>query len=373
MNTILGFWGDKVVDDIDSITCEQFAEFVDPQTEKRISQSTARRCLEDLRAAVRRYVKDRRMATDGDYVFELPEKNPPRYGFFTRDQIARLVYAAYRKTGSYSYTGKRAKEENRGQSKVTNSRPRRHLARFILFGIYTGTRTDRIERASFYKESGRPWVDVDAGIFYRSWDGEMVPDNKRAGPIRIPGRLLAHLKRWKANGARYVVEYQKGKTGSTASAYFRLLRETLEPEEVAVQVLNRHALKHTCATWLMMAGEPIGEIAGFLETSETIIRDHYGHHHPDHQEALGDALTTGRAGRVRFGKEAKSKKPQTATPANNPAVAAEVRRAIRDLLEITGAPLHLFPLIDSTPDSGLTLLRESVKRAAQSKDWMSLT
>lgn len=370
METLLGFWGQRVVDDIDATTCGEFAEYVNPATGNRISVSSARRCLEDLRAAVKRYVKDRMMSADGDYVFELPSANPARYGFFTRDQMARLVWASYRKKQTYSFTGKRAKVETRGQTKETTARPRRHIARFLLVGVYTGTRTDRIERASFYKEDGRPWVDVDAGVFYRNWDGEMVPDNKRAGPIRIPGRLLAHMRRWKANGARYVVEHQEGKTGSTSSAFFRLLRETLKPEEVASQDLNRHALKHTCATWLMMAGESIGDIAGYLETSEAIVRKHYGHHHPDHQAGLGDAFTTGRAGRIRFGREDKGAKTQTA--ANNAAVAGEVRRAIRDVLELMDAPLPAFAVLDSTPDAGLSLLRESVKRAARMGDWSSI-
>lgn len=198
MGWLLDYWGPKVVDEIDPETCEEFS--------KRHSASVSRRCLEDLRAAVRRAIKDRRVARDGEWSFELPPANPSRYGFYTRGQVARMVWKAYRMRGTYTYSGKRARPETLGTTKKIDSRPRRHIARFILVGVNTGTRTDRIEQASFYPEPGRPYVDVDAGIFYRAAVGEFVPDNKRAGPVRISPKLLSHLRRWKKNGARYVVE-----------------------------------------------------------------------------------------------------------------------------------------------------------------------
>lgn len=117
-----------------------------------------------------------------------------------------MFISFYRMRGTYTYSGKRARPETLGTTKKIDSRPRRHIARFILVGVNTGTRTDRIEQASFYPEPGRPYVDVDAGIFYRAAVGEFVPDNKRAGPVRISPKLLSHLRRWKKNGARYVVE-----------------------------------------------------------------------------------------------------------------------------------------------------------------------
>jgi hypothetical protein len=369
MTVLLDFWGEKVVDDIDAISCGEFAKHINPETKLPISASSARRCLEDLRAAVRRYVHDRKMAGGGDYVFELPEANAARYGFFTRSQMARLVWTAYRKKQTYSFTGKRARSDKRGQMKETSARPRRHIARFLLVGVYTGTRTARIEAASFYPEPGRPYVDVDAGIFYRNWVGERVPDNKRAGPIRLPDRLLGHMRRWKKNGARYVVEHQPGKTGSTASAFFRHLGETLTKSEIKAMDLNRHTLKHTYATWAMMAGEEMEDVAGYLDTSSKIIERHYGHHHPGHQAKLTNAFTTGRAGRPRFGREDDKKAKAEPTAANNPAVAGEVRRAIRDLLELFDAPVELYAVLDSTPDSGLSVLRERVKRSARSGDW----
>lgn len=370
MGALLDYWGGKVVDDIDMETCREFLEHVDPETGKRRAASVVRRALEDLRAACRAYVKARKMASGGDYVFDLPEANPPRYGFFTRSQMARLVWAAYRKKQTYTHSGKRSRPENRGKTIETAGRPRRHIARFLLTAVATGTRTSRIERASFYPEPGRPWVDVDGGIFYRAWRGEFVPDNKGADPVLIPERLRLHMARWKENGARYLIEHKEGRTGSTASAFFKLLRETLSEQEIAAMDLNRHALKHTCATWLCMAEEPMGKIAGYLSTSAKTIEKHYGHHHPGHQRSISNAFTTGRAGRTDFGREAKALEKPSA--ANHPAVAAEVRRSIRELLEAFDAPVLTFSVLSATPDAGLETIREAVKRAGRSGDWSTV-
>src|SRR5437588_5722249 len=51
-----------------------------------------------------------------------------------------------------------------------------------------------------------------------------------------------------------------------------------------------HILRHTCATWLVIAGisyEEIGKMLG--DTAETIERI-YGHHHPDFLKKASKAL-----------------------------------------------------------------------------------
>jgi hypothetical protein len=54
------------------------------------------------------------------------------------------------------------------------------VSRFILRALFTGSRSARIWRASFEKEEGRPYVDAEKGLFHRTWQGEHVPENKRA-------------------------------------------------------------------------------------------------------------------------------------------------------------------------------------------------
>jgi hypothetical protein len=76
----------------------------------------------------------------------------------------------------------------------TNRRPLRHIARFILIGLYTGTRAGAIASASPYAEPGRSYVDLDRGIFYRKAIGKRAT-KKRQPPAPIPPRLLTHLRR----------------------------------------------------------------------------------------------------------------------------------------------------------------------------------
>ena len=68
-------------------------------------------------------------------------------------------------------------------------------ARFILIGLYTGTRASAIASASPYRGSGHSFVDLDHGIFYRLAIGRRAT-NKRQPPAPIPPRLLAQLRRW---------------------------------------------------------------------------------------------------------------------------------------------------------------------------------
>ncbi|MBB2720592.1 integrase [Rhizobium sophoriradicis] len=268
---LMSYWGDKTLDDITSATCAEYVR------ERRTSNG-ARRELEDLRAACRQAIADK--VTREAVTVTLPPKAKGRVKHLERSTMAKLIWAAYRKRSKY-----------RG---VPNKwRPTIHIARFTLAAVYTGSRSARVWQASFVKEEGRPYIDLDAGVFYRAWDGEAVADNKRAPPIRLPGRLLAHMRRWHRMGARYVVEYN-GKPADPKRAFRNLVDQVLGDDAAGVV---RHTLRHTAATWLMQAAADKWETSGYLGMTLETLEKTYGHHHPDHQANVGAAFTTGRAGR----------------------------------------------------------------------------
>jgi integrase len=60
-----------------------------------------------------------------------------------------------------------------------------------------------------------------------------------------------------------------------------------------------HVLKHTCITWLLQNRVPIWEVAGFVGTSEKVIRDTYGHHSPDHLNAARTGFSGRSLGKVK--------------------------------------------------------------------------
>lgn len=268
---LLEFWGGKTLDDITTKTCAEYVR-------KRSTPNKARRELEDLRAACNMAIADK--VTRHAVTVTLPPKPKGRMTHLGRSEVAKLIWAAYRK-----------REIQRG--KPTKKKSMLHVARFILTALYTGSRSARVWQASFVREPGRPFVDLDEGVFYRAAQDEVVAHNKRAPPIRLPGRLLAHMRRWHKAGARYVVEYQ-GAPADPKRAFRNLTNETLGEASAGVV---RHTMRHTSATWLMQAGVDMWQAAGYLGMTKETLEKTYGHHHPDHQGDVGNAFTHGKAGR----------------------------------------------------------------------------
>ena len=61
----------------------------------------------------------------------------------------------------------------------------RHLARFILIALYTGTRHDAILRLQWMPNVEGGWIDLAAGVLYRRPTGA-VDSIKRRPPVPIP-------------------------------------------------------------------------------------------------------------------------------------------------------------------------------------------
>ena len=62
----------------------------------------------------------------------------------------------------------------------------KHVARFILVGLYSGTRSAAICGASFHPAIGRGHVDVERGVFVRRARGTNRETNKRQTTAPIP-------------------------------------------------------------------------------------------------------------------------------------------------------------------------------------------
>ena len=177
----------------------------------------------------------------------------------SRDEAAKLLRAAYR------------------------SRRGKHLARYILVGLYTGSRSSAILGLRFMPNTEGGWVDTETGILHRRAAGE-AETKKRTPPVPIPRPLLAHLRRWERNGARYVVEVEGQRVGSIKTAWKAALAGA------GVDHCRPHDLRHTCATRLMQAGADKWHAAGFLGMGLDMLERTYGHHHPDHMQSAVAAL-----------------------------------------------------------------------------------
>ncbi len=167
---------------------------------------------------------------------------------------------------------------------MTERPSRQHVARFILIGMYTGTRAAAICRASFVAGPGRGYIDLDAGLDYRKAPGARET-NKKQPPVRLAHRLVGHMRRWRANGQKYPVEWY----GQPVSRVSKSFRNTVAAAGLEKDV-TPHCLRHTAATWAMQSGLAIVDAAAMLGMTIRTLEKHYGHHHPDFQKSAAAAM-----------------------------------------------------------------------------------
>jgi integrase len=251
---IADFFGDKLLSEINGQLCRAYAR-------ASSTDAMARRDLEELRAAINHHRQEG--LHDRIVSVVLPSRRPPRERWLDRDEVAKLLWTAWR-------------------------RPKcKQLARFILFALYTGRRSTVVCGASFRREPGRTWVDVDRGLL---WPPERAKKtNKGNPPAPIADRLLPHLRRWRDSGQRYVVEWGDGS----------IVRIDRTMKEVAVAAglgndVTPHVLRHTAASWLMQTGTDMLVAGKFLGMTTRTLESTYAHLRPDHLAAAKSAFSAHR-------------------------------------------------------------------------------
>ena len=247
----------------------------------------ARRDLEDLRAAIGHHAAEG--LHRGVVKVSLPRKGEPRDRWLTRSEAARLLWACWRAREHQTARFGAAK----GEKVSNNKRPLRHLARFILIGLYSGTRASAIVTASPIAAPDRSFVDLNRGIFYRLPQGQAAT-NKRQPPMPLPPRLLAHMHRWHERQlvSQYFVEFNGAPVASVKTAF----KSAVVLAGLTGKV-SPHTLRHTAATWLMQNGADRWQAAGYLGMSVEMLEKVYGHHHPDHLQNAVAAI--GRRGQTK--------------------------------------------------------------------------
>jgi integrase len=283
--TLADFWQPYTLADVNGTRCREYVTWRVGQPWKSakpertgkparlVTEAAARRELEDLRAAINHHRMEGLCSEIVSVV--LPEKCDIRDVWLTRSQAARLIKAAWR--------ARQVMRDNRTERAVG-----RHLARFILLGLYTGSRAGAICGAAFMPTIGRGYVDLDRGVFYRRAQGARET-KKRQPPVRLPNRLLAHLRRWHRLGIAKdaVVEWNGKPVRSVRKAF----AAAVNAAGLAGNEITPHALRHSAATWAMQAGGDLWQIAGFLGMTVEILERVYGHHHPDYQRDAAEAVT----------------------------------------------------------------------------------
>lgn len=274
------FWGGKMLSDVNPSTCDEYVK-------SRPGAGGARRDLECLRAAIRHHAKQN--LHHGVVHVTLPPKGEARERWLTRGEAARFIWACWRyRERQTVHIGK-----NKGHVIETERRPLKHIARFILIGVYTGTRAGAIGSASIERTEGKSFVDLERGVFYRKPIGRRGT-KKRQTPAPIPARLLAHMRRWVSRGLihAHFVEFRGKPVKSVKKGFAQGVK--LAKLDTSIGKVTPHTLRHTAATWMMQQAAPEWEAAGYLGMSPEVLREVYGHHHPDFMQGAANAITSKR-------------------------------------------------------------------------------
>ncbi len=315
LDALLDWWADKTVAEVRRSTCEAYVahrvrqpikSFKNATTARRVTDQAARRELEDLSAAIG-YWHDEYPLTRRPKVV-LPSKAESPRDALTRDQVARMLRAAM----GWRWTpkpGGRAGEGTWKRLSASAIANRAHLRRFLLIGVYTGSRPGVTAKLLWEESATSAWIDLDAGVIYRRGKSERDHRTKRRPLVRIPDRLAAHLRRWRRMDegraiARMEAHIQSGGDPATAPRIVSVIHHGGAPLAGKIRTgfegivrdaglsdeITPHWLRHTCATWLMQNDAKPWDAAGFTGMSTKTLEDCYGHHRPSHQAGALKAI-----------------------------------------------------------------------------------
>jgi integrase len=310
------FFGDGKVADIKGQLCRDFVSWSTGAPNENntragiaprptiVSDQTARRRLEDLRAAVNAYHAEHTLNVVPKIT--LPAKTQGRQRWLARTEAARLLGAAL----GFIWDEQRASWRRKPDGTLLRRerwiiRRRAPAARFILVGLYSARREQTIRRTQWIATTTHPWLDLDRGIYHGRGPDE-ARTKKRRPAAKIADRLRPHLTRWRSidlarsaelraagilrdgEEIRFVVNRThdgRPLAGKIRSAWEGILKDAGLGEDVV-----RHSLRHTAATWLMQQGTDRWQAAGWLGMTLEQLENGYGHHHPDFQEEAAERI-----------------------------------------------------------------------------------
>lgn len=240
IGNLLKWWGDKRSSDVSTKACRAYAATK--------TAPAAHADLKVLRAALRHWQREHTPLSIQPMIWT-PSAGEPRDRWLSKPEVAKLLWAARRT---------------------------QHIRRLILLGVYTGSRPGVLLRLQWDQ------IDLEAGRMTRTRPGEATHSKKRAPPVRLGKRILAHLRRWhRIDGGKvqYLCHFERRLVADPHTAWRRIVEKSgLEGQ------ITPHTLRHTRATWLMQAGINPWEAAGALGMTVKTLESVYGHHHPNWQK-----------------------------------------------------------------------------------------
>jgi hypothetical protein len=304
LDSVNAFFGRYKVADIKSQLCRDYVDWCTGTNNERnrelqkrriVSDQTARRHLEDLRAALNAYHAEHTL--DVVPKISLPEKRKGRERWLRRSEAARLLGAALGFKWDHKLNNWKRNEGGKlFRAPSWMIARRRPVARFILMGIYSARREETIRRTQWMPNTTHPWIDSDRWVYHGRGRDE-AETKKRRPAAKVANRLRPHLARWRRIDAELSARLgtpvhfvlHRGDGGQYAEKIKTGWDAIVKDADLGPDVV-RHVLRHTAATWLMQLGTDPWQAAGWLGMTLEQLQENYGHHHPDFQEEAAEAF-----------------------------------------------------------------------------------
>ena len=244
-------------------SCNQVAAILGKLLPEHLSQDTIRRYagerklagrqpgtvlreLGTLRAALHWAVREKWIASALD--FRMPVRQPPpRDRWLSREEAAALLDAC--------------------------TTP--HVRLFVLLALSTGARKEAIGELTWDR------VDLSRGIV----DFGEGHGRKRRTVVPVGGKALDEIRAaFEVRTTDHVLEWGGRPAGNVKIAFGKASRRA------GLSGVTPHVLRHTAATWMVMAGIELEEVARFLGTTKEMIERVYGKHSPDYLRRAAEAL-----------------------------------------------------------------------------------
>jgi integrase len=219
--------------------------FKDYAQRQKISAGTLLRRLGILKAAIHYAEGERWIEHQPQFIMPV-KAPPPRDLWLKREEVALLL--------------DKAKSP--------------HIKLFIRIAVSTAARSGAILDLTWSQVDLEQRI-IDFGRGYGNKRRAIVPVNDDLFEALSKARELAQTD--------HVIEFN-GKPIRTVKKTFRQLCK-----DCGIKA-SPHVLRHTAATWLVMAGVPLSEVARLLGDSEKTVETVYGKHSPDYLKRAVGAL-----------------------------------------------------------------------------------
>lgn len=268
VKALLPFWGEKTLADVKGATCRNYLQVRNSikcskhstNWKNSVKPSTVRRELKTLQAAINHWHRESPLAAVPKVT--LPPEGERRERVLERNEVAAMLRAA-RRLGLD------------------------HVARFIIIGVYTGTRHNAILRLKWEASLAGGHIDLARGIIFRRGAAERE-SSKRRPPVAASKRLLSHLASWRKadsnSGIPFVIHFNGQPILKMKRAWAHVVREAGLGRDV-----TPHVLRHTCTSHLLWGREAKGarpetppmsiwDVAGVIGADASTVERTYGHH-----------------------------------------------------------------------------------------------